>query len=717
MSILLKATRSRVFWGCTTVLLLHAVTDAATQTPTGSVRIEVLQGAQPVSGASIVANGETYETDANGRVKFAAAPGALSIQIIKEGFLPASVSVEVLAETEHRVQVLLEAAPVVEEEVTVVATTRSARGVEDQPMRVEVLGREEIEEKMLMTPGHIVMMLNEMGGMRVAATSPSLGAASVCIQGMRGRYMRFLSDGLPLFGEQAAGLALLQIPPMDLGRVEVIKGMASALYGGRAMGGVVNLLTRRPSQTVEREVLFNVSSRGASDGVLWLSGPLSPSWRYSLLAIGHGQGRVDVDDDGWADLAGYGRGVARPRFFWDDGQGSSFFATMGVTFEDRKGGTLDGAVLEATGEPYEESLETRRYDFGASGQTLLADRFVFSVRAAFASASHEHFYGDQLERDRHETVFAETALRGAAGRHTWVLGAAFEREAYRPKDVPRFDYTFTTPGAFVQDDVDVADWLSLSLSARIDHHSEFGAFFSPRVSALVRRGPWTGRFSAGSGFFGPTPLTEETEAAGLTRLRVERPLIAERGQSVSLDVGFAHGPAAYTVTFFDSRIDDSIFVDRSTEYVLRNLSGGASNTGVELLATVRRAPFALTGTYTYVRSLERDGTDSADVALTPRNSAGVVSMIENETGRLGVEVYVTGRQQLEANPYRETSEINPNREKNEVSQPRSTVPMPMGACGIRCFFSSLRDKFSLVARVSQNCAARGRIHRLEFVHS
>ena len=69
-------------------------------------------------------------------------------------------------------------------------------------MRVEVLDREEIEEKMIMTPGDIVMMLNEMGGMRVQATSPSLGAASVRIQGMRGRYTRFLSDGLPLFGEQ-----------------------------------------------------------------------------------------------------------------------------------------------------------------------------------------------------------------------------------------------------------------------------------------------------------------------------------------------------------------------------------------------------------------------------------------------------------------------------------------------------------------------------------
>src|SRR5687767_6046179 len=113
-------------------------------------------------------------------------------------------------------------------------------------MRVEVLVREEIEEKMLMTPGDIVMMLNEMGGLRVQATSPSIGAASVRVQGMNGRYTRFLSDGLPLFGQQVGGLGLLQIPPMDLGQVEVIKGVASALYGAGAMGGVVNLLSRRP---------------------------------------------------------------------------------------------------------------------------------------------------------------------------------------------------------------------------------------------------------------------------------------------------------------------------------------------------------------------------------------------------------------------------------------------------------------------------------------
>jgi outer membrane receptor for ferrienterochelin and colicins len=57
---------------------------------------------------------------------------------------------------------------------------------------------------------------------------------------MRGRYTRVLSDGLPLFGD-VGGLGLLQIPPMDLGQVEVIKGVASALYGAGAMGGVMSL--------------------------------------------------------------------------------------------------------------------------------------------------------------------------------------------------------------------------------------------------------------------------------------------------------------------------------------------------------------------------------------------------------------------------------------------------------------------------------------------
>ena len=133
------------------------------------------------------------------------------ITMREAGFLTAADDVEIEAARTTDVEVDLVEAPEIEEEVVVVATTRTGRRLDDQPTRVEVLGREEIEEKMLMTPGDIVMMLNEMGGMRVQATSPSLGAASVRVQGMKGRYTRFLSDGLPLFGQQVGGSG----PPAD----------------------------------------------------------------------------------------------------------------------------------------------------------------------------------------------------------------------------------------------------------------------------------------------------------------------------------------------------------------------------------------------------------------------------------------------------------------------------------------------------------------------
>jgi iron complex outermembrane receptor protein len=531
------------------------------------------------------------------------------------------------------------------EETIVVGATRSNKRLEDQPLRVEVLAREEIEEKMLMTPGDIVMMLNETGGLRVQATSPSLGAASVRIQGMRGRYTRFLSDGLPLFGE-VGGLGLLQIPPMDLGQVEVIKGVASSLYGAGAMGGVVNLISRRPGAERATEFLLNRSMRGATDAVGFFVAPLSEHWGLTVLGSGHWHSRFDADDDGWSDLPKYDRGVIRPRLSWDNGEGSSFFATAGGTFEDREGGSSF----------HVESMATERFDAGIVAQTVRGSRIV-SARAAVTQQHHNHFFGDVRERDRHHTAFAELAVRGVAGRHTWVLGGAFERDAYDPEDVGQFEHAFMIPGVFAQDDVDLTDWMSMSLSARLDHHNEYGTFFSPRLSALFRFGEWNSRVSAGMGFFGPSALTEETEAAGLTRLIIPVPLRAERGRSGSIDLTRTVGALSYTFTLFGSSISDPVRVTREAAYTLFNAPQASTNVGAEMLATFREEPFAVTATYAYVRSREFDHGGMTDAALTPRHSAGIVGMYEVEgKGRVGVELYYTGTQRLEANPYADTSE-------------------------------------------------------------
>jgi iron complex outermembrane receptor protein len=629
---------------------------AAGQAQSGTLRVQVRADAKPAEKAEVIVAGVAHVTDASGSARIQVTAGVVDVTAAKPGYVPATIKVAVAAGAQQDLIIDLQPEPTHEEAVTVVATTRTDKRLEDQPMRVEVLAREEIEEKMLMTPGDIVMMLNEMGGMRVQATSPSLGAASVRIQGMRGRYTRVLSDGLPLFGE-VGGLGLLQIPPMDLGQVEVVKGVASALYGAGAMGGIINLLSRRPAAEPEREFLFNRSTRGATDAVAFLSTPLSRGWSASLLGGGHWQDINDVDDDGWADLPGYDRAVVRPRLFWDGGGGRSFFATTGFTYEDRDGGTPRGSVLPGAGAPYVEALETNRYDAGAFGRLLLRDRYVVTARAAVARQSHDHQFGEVLERDRHDTAFGEIALRASAGRQTWVAGVAVERDAYAPRDVPRFANAFTVPGAFGQYDLSVTPAVSLSASGRLDVHSEYGTFFSPRLSVLARSGGWTTRASVGTGFFASTPLTEETEAAGLSRLQLAGPLEAERGSSASFDLTRTDGPFSYTATLFASRISDPVHVDRSPAYVLRNLSDPTTNMGVELLGTFRREPFAVTATYTYVHARERVDGINQDVPQTPRHSAGMVAMWEAEDlGRVGLELYYTGRQTLEENPYRAVSE-------------------------------------------------------------
>jgi outer membrane receptor for ferrienterochelin and colicins len=249
-----------------------------------------------------------------------------------------------------------------------------------------------------------------------------------------------------------------------------------------------------------------------------------------------------------------------------------------------------------------EALKTRRYDVGGSVQGLLGGRYVLAGRFVASDQEHRHQFREDIERDRHELLFGEVSIRGTTGKHTWVVGAAVQRDAFHPQDTPQLAYTYVVPGIFAQDDIILAPWLSVSASARLDFHNRYGTFFSPRLSVLFRKGGLTSRLSVGQGFFAPTPLTEETEAAGLARLQLPAPLRAERGRSASFDLTRRLGSVSVTGTLFASNIDHPVYVDRGATYAIFNLPGPTKNRGAELLATWRKSPFSATATYTYCES-------------------------------------------------------------------------------------------------------------------
>jgi iron complex outermembrane receptor protein len=541
----------------------------------------------------------------------------------------------------------------------VVQGTRTRRRVQDEPIRVEVIVREEIEEKLLMRPGNIAMLVNETPGIRVQVTSPALGAANIRIQGLEGRYTQLLADGLPLYGGQASSLGVLQIPPTDLGQVEVIKGAASALYGPSALGGVINLVSRRPSGSFEAEALLNATTRDGQDLTAYVAGPLGGGWSASLTGGAHRQGLKDLDSDGWIDIPGYERFTARPRLFWKGANGASLFMTLGTLAENRAGGTLPGQTAP-DGRPFPQLQETDRLDAGLVADLPVEGFGRLGLRASAMTQDHRHIFGEIVEDDRHDTLFAEASLAGRSDATSWVGGVAYQRDSFHSEIFPAFDYSYEVPGLFAQVEHDLRPNLTLAASARLDFHSEYGTKLSPRVSGLWRPGPWTLRASYGRGFYAPTPFVEEIEDSGLSRLEPLRDLRAETAKSASVDIGYARGPIETSLTLFSSTIDRAtrlvpIAADRVR---LVNLDGDTKVRGSELLLSYRQAPLTLTGSYVHMDAEEPNETGSGRrrTPLVPRHSAGLVAVLERHgRGRIGVEAYYTGRQPLDDNPYRTES--------------------------------------------------------------
>jgi iron complex outermembrane receptor protein len=640
----------------TCVLLVQALSATLrAQTATATLVVIVRANGAPVAKAEVSAGDAFATTDTTGRATLAVPVSGITVTVVKEGFLPGVTDVGVIDSSRREVTIELQRL----EEQIIVTAARSHTRLEDQPLRVEVISRDEIEEKAMMTPGSVAMLVAETSGLRVQTTAPSLGAANVRIQGLRGRYSQLLADGLPLYGSQADSFSLLQVPPLDLGQVEVIKGVASALYGTSALGGVVDLVSRHPREN-ERQLLVNGTSQTGRDIAAWLAQAPKGRWSWTLIGSYNGQQQRDHDDDGWSDLPSFDRGTVRPRVFYDNGRGTNVFATVGAFAEDRAGGTMPGRAAP-DGRPFEESLATRHIDGGAAAQWLVAGGRIVSARGSAMRQSQRRQFGEITERGTRSVWFGEGSLRGVDGPQTWVVGAAIQQDRFDSLSWPAFDYRFSSPAVFAQDEIAFGHRVALALSGRADVHSEYGVLATPRVSLLVRPAPgWIVRLAAGTGAFAPTPFTEETEETGLSRLAPLNGLRAERARGGSADLTRVVGPFELTGTLFGSIVRNPVQLRAidATHVELVNMERPTRTWGTELIARYRAGEFTALVTHGWTRSTEIDPDrgDRREVPLTPRQAVSFTVMWEIEGGgRLGVEGYYVGRQSLEDNPFRRAS--------------------------------------------------------------
>ncbi|HEX6179824.1 MAG TPA: TonB-dependent receptor plug domain-containing protein, partial [Chitinophagaceae bacterium] len=225
------------------------------------------------------------------------------------------------------------------EEEVIVTATRTSRTIANTPTRIEVISGEELAEKANMKPGDIRMLLSESTGIQTQQTSATSFNAGIRIQGLDGRYTQLLRDGYPLYSGFSGGLSILQIAPLDLKQVEVIKGSSSTLYGGGAIAGLVNLVSKTPG--AKRELSF--IANGTSARGLDLSGFYSERYKKSgvtVYAAYNGNDPYDPADIGLTAIPRFSRITLNPRLFL---YGKRTTADIGVSLigENRTGGSID----------------------------------------------------------------------------------------------------------------------------------------------------------------------------------------------------------------------------------------------------------------------------------------------------------------------------------------------------------------------------------------
>jgi outer membrane receptor for ferrienterochelin and colicins len=639
---------------------------SAQQRDTGVVRINVEEPMGPVDGVLIRAAGRSTLTNATGNAELILPAGEQVLSLARVGYVPKRVTVVVVADSVVNVKVEMAMSDVAMDDMPMkledvkVSATRTERLTSETPIRVEVIDAMEVDENTLMAPSGITMLLNETPGIRVHHASPTLGTGSVRILGLPGQYTAMLADGLPLYGGASSALGPLDISPVDLQRVEIIKGAASSLYGGQALGGVINLISKPPSG--RSEMLLNRRTHGVSDAATWLSRRLSSGTGISLLASGTVQSAWDMDHDGWADQARARRWGVRPRVAAVDSRGRSLFVTAGFGYDRRDGGTL-GDVPPPQILPFREGLTSRRADVGATAGIPLRNAGNLALRFAASASSRERRFGSgPVENDRTSTGFLELTRSIAGAQGATVLGAALQLDDFENDLNASYDHGWLTPSIFVTSERAFGP-VTVSASIRGDAHPDAGFQLTERVAALVRPAEgWTVRASAGTGFSAPTATTEETEAIGFRALREGAELKRERSLGAMLDIGGELAGAEILVTAYGSAIADAIQLvdagDGSGEGILRNADEQTRIGGVEGAAVWRFSGGKFLATYGYMRGTRPDvasGTREPIPLLTRHRLGGDLMLERPGKYRVGIEGIWHGVQSLDDNPFRSRS--------------------------------------------------------------
>jgi len=594
-------------------------------------------------------------TDGKGKAFFhKIMEGKYQISVTLIGYKDKILSIEIPFDTLQNVFLSPEENEI--EEVIVTATRTNAR-MEDAPMKVEVLGAEETTEENAIKPGNIASLLGDISGIQIQQSSATSGNSNIRIQGLGGKYTQVLRDGLPLYDGFSGSFGIMQIPPLDLKQIEIIKGTASTLYGGGAIGGIINLVSKEPGERSEGLVTINQSTLTERN----FNGFCSVKKNNRGATIFSGvtyQNAFDVNKDGFSDVPKIQNLVIHPRLFFFLSPKTKLALGFSSTYETRRGGDMQ--VLKNNPDSLHAYFEENKTDrntgdivfthitpgnnvFTAKGSGSFYDRGLLNNTYRF-DATQVNGYGEVsylMPRTKNDFV---------GGLNIWTT--SFEKNT---KDsVLLEDFAYQTFGAFVQNTFKPNERTFLEAGMRTDYHSRYGLFMLPRLAGLYKiNDHWYSRAGIGFGYVIPNPLAEQNTEYDFRKITpISDSVNAERSLGSNLEINYKKriGQEAFLYlnhAFFYTQINRPVLSSTDALGVtsFHNESKPVSSSGWDTYLRMSIEEWEIYFGYTYTMAKQEFNTIQPYITYTPRNRAATVIAYEIEDNwRFGMEGSYSGFQ-------------------------------------------------------------------------
>ncbi|TXD54198.1 MULTISPECIES: TonB-dependent receptor [unclassified Polaribacter] len=443
--------------------------------------------------------------------------------------------------------------------------------------------------------------LQNVNGVRPQLNCNVCNTGDIHINGLEGPYTFVLIDGMPIVSGLSTVYGLTGIPQALIERVEIVKGPASTLYGSEAVGGIINIITKKATNAPILSTDVMSTSWGEVNTDISMSYKASEKVQ-GLLGVNYFnfQNRIDNNNDNFTDLTLQNRISIFNKINIERKSNKVFTIAGRYMYEDRWGGEMDWEKeFRGGNQIYGESIYTNRWEtFGTYELPTSEDiSFQFSANGHY----QDSFYGDTSYDAEQLIGFGQFIYSKQLGeKHDLLLGAAYRYTFYD-------DNTFATlnenggennpsiihlPGIFAQDEISLSERKKLLLGVRWDHNSLHGNIFSPRVNYKWNSKDNSNivRISAGNGFRVANVFTEDHAAlTGAREVEFDGELAPETSWNANLNYvkkintenSFITIDASAFYTYFSNRILPDYETD-SNKIIYANLDGFSVSQGISL---------------------------------------------------------------------------------------------------------------------------------------